>query len=296
MTMTAHDFTRPLPLAPATRAILAQWLGRVNALLAEGLTRLSVTVELRFEDSATAFPLESLAEWSDKSLAFQLGLEGAQTGSVLAIPNPLVQDLVSRVLGDSLEKTPAERELTAAELSIAEFLCDTIIKSLKESWLGETAVELSLGTQEANLRRSKLFRPTEPIVVCRSIVRTSLGESCWCWLMTNDFMARLIGLPERIQTPAAGISSQQNLERLIRQMSTEVEVRLGGVQLTGPQLARLRVGDVVVLDQRLSDPLRAFVSGEPKFLGWPGRVGNRQAFEIESEVRRSFPADKPDVA
>lgn len=296
MTVTVHDFTRPLPLAPATRAILAQWLGRVNALLAEGLARLAISVELRFEDSATAFPLESLSEWTDKSLAFQLGLEGVQASSVLAIPNPLVQELVSRVLGDGLEKVPAERDLTAAEFSIAEFLCDTIVKSLKESWLGEAPLNLSLGKPEANLRRSKLFRPTEPIVVCRSTVRTSLGESCWCWLMTNDFMARLIGLPERTQTAGEGRSSQQNLERLIRQMSTEVEVRLGSVQLTGPQLARLRVGDVVVLDQRLSDPLRAFVSGEPKFLGWPGRVGNRQAFEIESEIRRSFPVDKPEVA
>lgn len=296
MTVTAHDFTRPLPLAPATRAILAQWLGRVNALLAEGLARLAISVELRFEDSATAFPLESLSEWTDKSLAFQLGLEGVQAASVLAIPNPLVQELVSRVLGDNLETVPAERDLTAAEFSIAEFLCDTIVKSLKESWLGEASLNLSLGKPEANLRRSKLFRPTESIVVCRSTVRTSLGESCWCWLMTNDFMARLIGLPERIQAPTEGLSSQQNLERLIRQMSTEVEVRLGGVELTGPQLAKLRVGDVVVLDQRLSDPLRAFVSGEPKFLGWPGRVGNRQAFEIESEIRRSFPVDKPEVA
>jgi len=296
MTITVHDFRRPLPLAPNTRAILAQWLGRANALLAEGLNRMSVSIETRYDDAATEFPLESLAAWTDKSLAFQLRLEGVQSSSLLALPNPLIQDLVSRVLGDSLTKTPAERELTAAEFSIAEFLCDTIVKSLKESWLGESNLDLTLGSAEANLRRSKRFRPAEPIVVCRSVVRTSLGDSCWCWLMTNDFLARLLGLPERAHAPSEGQSNQQNLERLIRQMSTEVEVRLGAVQLTGPQLARLRVGDVVVLDQRLSDPLRAYVSGEPKFLGWAGRVGNRQAFEIESEVRRSFSSDKPDAA
>ena len=69
-------------------------------------------------------------------------------------------------------------------------------------------------------------------------------------------------------------------------MNTEVAIRLGSVQLSAPQLANLRVGDLVVLDQRVSDPLQATIANEPRFWGWPGQVGQRQAYVIDSEVRR----------
>ena len=297
MTMTAHDFTRPLPLASHLRATLAHWLGRSNALLVELLAGMSVTVELRFEDSSTVFPAESLARWSDKAVAFRVSLPGHDDPSLIALPNPFVQELVSRIVGDQPDKQSDERDLTPIEMAVAEYVVETIVKSLKETWQGDTPLELNVGDAEPNLRRTKLFRPTETLVSCRSIAKTSLGETQWCWFMTNEFFARLLGLPVRSLRPADGQTGRRHLERLIRGMRTEIEVRLGGVQLTGPQLAKLRVGDVVVLDQRVSEPLRATVRGEPKFLGWAGRVGNRQGFEIESEVQQvRYVDDGSDVA
>jgi flagellar motor switch protein FliM len=102
-----------------------------------------------------------------------------------------------------------------------------------------------------------------------------------------EFLTSMFGLPARPQRPLKEHSSRRQLESLVRGMQAEIVVRLGGVQLSGPQLGGLRVGDLVVLDQRVGEPLRAMVRGEPKFLGWAGRVGDRQAFEIESEIQLS---------
>src|SRR5208337_4009872 len=90
------------------------------------------------------------------------------------------------------------------------------------------------------------------------------------------------------------LSPRQQLESLARDMSTQLTVRLGGVQLTAPQLAELRVGDLVVLNQKTTEPLRAMISGQTRFFGWPGRVGNRQAFEVAIEgPRRERTAETP---
>ncbi len=283
MTITVHDFTRPPGLAPELRTRLARWLGRSNALLGELFGAMSVTAEFKYEDSSNVLPTESLATWSDKSVGYGTRLEGSDSVSLIALPNPLVQDLIGRLIGDQQTSLPAERELTPTESSVAEFIVETIQKSLNESWQDDHSIELKPGDPEPNLRRSKLFRPSDPIVVCRSTVKTSLGESYWCWMMTIDYLSSLFNLPVRPTKPEGEVS-RKKLEQLILEMQTEIEVRLGGVQLTGPQLARLRVGDVVVLDQRVGDPLQASVRGEPKFLGWAGRVGNRQAFEVESVI------------
>ncbi len=59
-------------------------------------------------------------------------------------------------------------------------------------------------------------------------------------------------------------------------------VVLGTVELSLADLSRLSVGDVVILDQRVSEPLTAELAGQQKCAGWPGRVGTRQAFEVAS--------------
>lgn len=293
MTVTPFDFTRPPPLAPDLRANLAQWLGRANVLLVELLAAMSVSVELRFDETSTVMPAESLSQWTDKSPAIRVNLKDHDEPSLIAMPNPLVQELVSRILGDEPDKLSAERELTPAERSISEFLVETIVRSLKETWQGKASIDLSVGEAEANLRRTKLFRPTEPMLVCRSILKTPLGESHWCWMLSNEFLAQLFGIQSRAPHVSDAESNRRHLEQLIRSMQSEIEIRLGSVQLSGPQLARLRVGDVVVLDQRVSEPLRASIRGEPKFRGWAGRVGNRQAFEVESEILQRTEDSRP---
>jgi flagellar motor switch protein FliM len=296
MTLPRHDFTQPPPLAPQLRVNLAQWLTRSNALLVELLAGAAVSIELQFDCSSTMMPTQLTTEWTDKSLALQLKFGQHDAQSLVALPNPLVQELIGCILGDPPHKIPVERSLTAAELSVAEVIAEMIMRSLKESWQGDVPLNLALGETESNLRRTKRFRPKESLIVCRSIAKTKLGQSHWSWLMSADFVAHLFGLPVRNQQSVDPQSSRRQLEQLVRDMRAGMEVRLGAVQLTGPQLASLRVGDVVVLDQRVGDPLQASVQGEPKFLGWAGRTGNRQAFEIATEIQQRRTTETPEAA
>ena len=62
---------------------------------------------------------------------------------------------------------------------------------------------------------------------------------------------------------------------------------LDGTEVLALALGRrigITVGDVVMLDQRVTEPLDAYVQGTPKFRGWPGRCGTRQALQILSLV------------
>ena len=107
-----------------------------------------------------------------------------------------------------------------------------------------------------------------------------------------EFVLTLFDSTQRTNSAVPDASTRVRLESLVRELNTEVAVRLGTVQLSTPQLANLRVGDLVVLDQRVGDPLQATIGDEPRYLGWPGQVGLRQAYVIDSEVRRrQRPAD-----
>ncbi|MEK6257824.1 MAG: FliM/FliN family flagellar motor switch protein [Planctomycetota bacterium] len=286
MTIQPHDFSRPPRLHPDHKAKLVQWFSQANSLLVEMLATMSVPVEIRLEDCSTVWPADCVRDWSERSFALQVNLAGCDARSIFAIPNPLSQVLISCLLGDQPTELPTERDLTLVESSVGEFLISTVLGSLTEAWSGDTPLKLQVGERETNLRRTKTFKAVEPIVICRSTIQTAAGATAWCWMLSNEYLTHLFGAAERTRGVAQDAPTRVQLEALVRGMTTEVAIRLGGVQLTAPQLAKLQVGDLVVLDQRVGEPLRATIGDEPRFLGWPGRVGDRQAYVIESELSR----------
>jgi len=71
---------------------------------------------------------------------------------------------------------------------------------------------------------------------------------------------------------------------MIRKMTAELRVTLGSTQLDSAEIDELRPGDLVLLDQRVREPVRLSVAGEEHFLVWPGKVGPRQAVQIETII------------
>jgi flagellar motor switch protein FliM len=57
------------------------------------------------------------------------------------------------------------------------------------------------------------------------------------------------------------------------------------MQLDAAQLGGLHPGDVMILDQRVREPMRLLIAGTEHFLVWPGKVGTRQAVRVESIVK-----------
>lgn len=291
MTPQPHDFSLPPSLHPDTRAKLVQWLTRMNRQLTETIAGFSLQVEIRLEDCVTAWPLNSLQDWSEKAIAYHVKLGELDAESIVALPNPLAQVLIGSMLGEQLQEWPEERELTPGEESVGEFIISCIVSNLVDAWVLDGAVDLKLGQREPNLKRCKAFKFREPFIVCRSTITTSLGSAQWCWMLPHEFLIEMFGL---VKSPAKSdaATTRQQLELLARDMTTQMTIRLGAAQLSPPQLAQLRVGDLVVLNQKTTEPLKAMISGKPKYLGWPGRVGNRQAFEITIETaNRDRPAE-----
>lgn len=287
MTIPKHDFTRPPGLHPDHQAKLTQWLRQAGSFLSEVFTGLSLPVKVSFENCATGWPVDSLKAWPDRTLAYQVSLANCDARSILAIPNPFAVSMIGNLLGETSTELPAERDLSPAEISVGEFLISTILSGLVDSWIDETNhITLQMADRESLLRRTKTFKPSEPIAICHIRLETSVGTTACCWMLPGEFVMTLFGTTQRTRNAAPDASTRVQLESLVRGMNTEVAIRLGSVQLSAPQLANLRVGDLVVLDQRVSDPLQATIANEPRFWGWPGQVGQRQAYVIDSEVRR----------
>lgn len=72
------------------------------------------------------------------------------------------------------------------------------------------------------------------------------------------------------------------LEALVKELDVPLVVQVGRADIEVEEYLRLAVGDVLVLDQCLSQPLDVEVGDKPLFLGRPGRSGGRLAVRIVS--------------
>jgi len=70
----------------------------------------------------------------------------------------------------------------------------------------------------------------------------------------------------------------------IRSAEVEVVVELGRRNIMVQDLFKLSVGEVLALENEVTDFITARVEGVPKFLGRAGVVGTKKAFQVEQRI------------
>ena len=85
---------------------------------------------------------------------------------------------------------------------------------------------------------------------------------------------------ERLEIDHAWVS---RLKERMFETPVELKVTFGHSQITGNQLLRLKVGDVLLLDTDTDDMLECTVAGVPKYHGVSGTCRGNKAFQIITE-------------
>ena len=67
-------------------------------------------------------------------------------------------------------------------------------------------------------------------------------------------------------------------------MATELTVILGTAEVPLSRLATLAEGDLLILGQRVSEPLAARIADVDKYRVWPGSMQRRQVVQIEAAI------------
>lgn len=283
MKVEAHDFRKPSRLAVEVEQQLAGWLSAGLVLVAERWGRnLPLPVTHTLEGIETVRPIDALAQFTETTVAFRVHVGSDRQQTLLATGRPLLLTLVAGMLGETCAEILADRDPTAVELSLVEFLLQQYFAGLQEAWPHRTPCPLALAEYEPAPQRARIFEPDNTLVRISLSMRGPFGEERLQWLVPQKILAGLFA--ETVDGPRAEQDTgvRGRLETFVSAMPLEVSVRLGGAVLHVAELARLRSGDVVLLDQLVSQPLAASVAGQTRFLVWPGRVGSKQAFRIES--------------
>jgi flagellar motor switch protein FliM len=70
------------------------------------------------------------------------------------------------------------------------------------------------------------------------------------------------------------------MESVVRSIDVGMAVVLGGASIELKDYMKLGVGDVMILDRKVGEPLRVLAGDAGEFTGQPGRIGNKIAVRI----------------
>jgi flagellar motor switch protein FliM len=279
-----YDFRQPRRLADDIEHLLASWQSGVAPLVTDRWSQ-----QLGCDVAWQVQPLETLRSSdvsqgiSETALATEILLGDPPETMWIVLARPLGLALVSCMLGEQLDALPEDRPLTDVEASLMELAIQEFAEALLDGQPDPQPLRCDYSGPRRPSDLTRVFSPQEPLTVVRFQLNGSFGDGSLLWLLsqaaTLQFVARVS------EGRLANRRSSSELEEIVRKIPLQIVVRLGRANLHVSELMNLRPGDVLILDQRVNEPLWGEVATAVKFRGWPGRVGKRQALQITGWVQ-----------
>jgi flagellar motor switch protein FliM len=280
--MTDFDFRKPPPgdlilrltgwLTEACRRTVAVWARQLPY---------PATWTLGTVAQSTAGP--TLDGLPDNAVGFRVIPKGDPAAAFLfALPRPLLLALLAGLMGEAPPELPPDRDLSSTELSLCEL-------GLRELFLGPLSAGWPLAggltvAAEGPAAPGVIWRlpPTAPVLIAPLTFTAGFGEVATPLVFPRAAtFDRLTAIPSPPEPPSTA-ADRKHIESLVLEMGLDLSVVLGTADLTLNEMARLKPGDLLVLRQKVTEPLAAEVAGTAKFRVWPGALGSRAAVQIHA--------------
>lgn len=278
------DFRKPSGLPEPVDQRLLYWHRGLASLAPERWSQhMASAVTMEYTSHETMLMLEARREFPDAAIAYQLELGPHGLPTLFVIGRPLVLAMLGQILGESLTALPDDRPLTPIERSLSDLLFEELAGGIGEAWPDQEPLRCQIGLCSDKPQRSRLYALGARVLLSRFQVQGSFGSETVYWLAAQEQIETLLAEADDV-VAGQHHDSEGALHARAREIPVQMVVRLGSAELPVADLADLRVGDVILLDQKIDEPLVAAVAGKPLYRGWPGRVGSRQAIQIEDRI------------
>lgn len=284
--IVAYDFKHPNRVSKdqirTLESLHDNFAGHLGSTLS-AIQRAMVDIELVSVDQITYSEL--IMSLVNPSNVFTVTMDPLE-GRCLIDFNPTLAFLfIDRMFGGVGRILESERELTGIERAVLAKIARNVFKELERTWASVAKLQIKQHSFETNPQFVQIVPPGETVIVIGFQVKM-LGNSglltiCYPYVTLEPIMKDLVGNSWVDQSKKSDFEEnrQLNTENL-HEVTTDITAQLGTATLTIRDFLSLKVGDVVQLDQRTTDPLEIYVRGRRKFHARPGVVGKKIGFQV----------------
>lgn len=211
--------------------------------------------------------------------------------------NPVIAfPMIDRLMGGPGGSMPQTRPLTEIESAVMQSVIRGTLNAYEEAWRNVLDMRMTPGNIETNPMFVQVAAPGEIVITVAVDVRVGehVGVITLCLPhLTLEPILDKLSAHNWFKTQSREIrpADAAALQSVVGEAKVPVSAVLGRVELTVGEVLELGIGDVVVLDTKLTDPVRVRVGNETKFLGRPGQIRGRVVVEIEGDASKGDDED-----
>ncbi len=207
-------------------------------------------------------------------------------GNVLMEINPnIAYSMLDRLMGGEGTSHSNIDNLTEIEQKIMTNLFERSFDNLREAWANIADIDPILTELEVNPQFLQMISPNETVVVIsfNSIIGETSGmiNICIPHVVLEPIVPNLsVRYWMQSNTKENSPEQKARIESNIQRSSLPIIAELGSTAISIEDFLFLQQGDVIQLDQSISQPLTVKVDNVPKFIGQPGKVKNIWLFKL----------------
>lgn len=211
-------------------------------------------------------------------------------GSMIVEMTPkLIFSMFDRLLGGKGEASDEVRELTDIEHSVVEGIFGRILTCFKEAWLNIITLTPRLEALENNPQFSQIVSPNERVAALSFEVR--LGEIvgvlnlCLPHVVLEPIVSKLSAQLWFAGGRKKETSGQHDfIKKRLENVTVPMIVQFKDTKVNVRELLELQVGDVIRLDNSVSDKLIIKIGNRIKYEGQPGVMRGKLAVQIVRKI------------
>ncbi|QGG48179.1 flagellar motor switch protein FliM [Heliorestis convoluta] len=211
-------------------------------------------------------------------------LEG---NGIMEVNPSIAFSIIDRLFGGTGQPPNKIRGLTEIEQSVFQKTTRRMLDNFTEAWENIAQIHASLEVIETNPQFVQIVAPTEMVVLvtldCRIGETEGMINICLPYILLEPIISKL-SAHFWFSSSAKGRTQEQldALRARLQKAEVPLTVLLGQTTLNVSELLDLQKGDVIQLDNQVSEELVIMVGQRKKYLGRPGVVGSKLGVQITS--------------
>ena len=211
--------------------------------------------------------------------------------ALLVLEGSLVFSFIDSVFGGRGESHSREegKGFTAIESRIIEKIVNTILKDLEKAWVDTYKIRTFCTRSETDPQFAAIALPNDSVIISKMAIdfQNASGLITFCMPCSTLELAKE-KLRQGIQEHKLEVDETWSnyLKKRLMKLPVDINCSLGSVRINGEDLLRLKIDDVIELDQKVKDAIPVTVAGVEKFKGYPGSSNNKKAIKISERINR----------
>ena len=205
---------------------------------------------------------------------------------LLGINFEILSSIVDRMLGGVGVCEDMSHEMTDIEESLAKQFIKRTVNTLETSWAHVVPVKGTVDALATNYQNVQVASPGEIVALITFEIQIAskyfgLMSLCYPYPVLENILGHLS--TQRIFHTKGIVATTEERQKMIEKLNTsniDISVLFGTTDITAQDFLDLKVGDVIRLDNKVTDDLIVKINGEKKFFACPGTLKDKVCVKI----------------